>query len=43
MPETVTPDTSEIAWHDWLTEAELIGPVRHEAFVPDGREVRALS
>lgn len=34
----VKPDPEEIAWHDWLTEPELVELVRHEAFVPDARE-----
>jgi isopentenyldiphosphate isomerase len=38
VTEPITPDPSEIAWHDWLTDAELTDLVRHEAFVPDGRE-----
>jgi isopentenyldiphosphate isomerase len=38
VTEEVTPDTSEIAWHEWLPEAELASLIRHRAFVPDGRE-----
>ncbi|GHE60843.1 NUDIX hydrolase [Streptomyces capitiformicae] len=38
VTEPVAPDSSEIAWHDWLTEAELVDVVRDRAFVPDARE-----
>ncbi|MEV1023213.1 NUDIX domain-containing protein [Streptomyces sp. NPDC050264] len=38
VTEPIKPDPDEIAWHDWLTEPELIDLVRHEAFVPDARE-----
>ncbi|UKY54282.1 NUDIX hydrolase [Streptomyces inhibens] len=38
VTEPVQPDPSEVAWHDWLTESELIDLVRHQAFVPDARE-----
>ncbi|KUL38006.1 NUDIX hydrolase [Streptomyces regalis] len=38
VTEPVQPDPSEIAWHDWLTESELIDLVRHQAFVSDARE-----
>ncbi|MEV6976190.1 NUDIX domain-containing protein [Kitasatospora sp. NPDC093806] len=34
----VTPDPAEIAWHAWLTGAELREAVRAESFVPDARE-----
>ncbi|MFJ8960547.1 NUDIX hydrolase [Lentzea sp. NPDC102401] len=34
----VRPDSSEIAWHDWLPESELVDLVRDQAFVPDARE-----
>lgn len=47
VTEPVEPDPSEIAWHDWLTEAELVDVVCDRAFVPDAREAfdryRALS
>ncbi|MFJ8933949.1 NUDIX hydrolase [Streptomyces sp. NPDC102364] len=33
-----TPDPAEIAWHAWLTDAELVDLVGHEKFVPDARE-----
>lgn len=35
---SVRPDPSEIAWHDWLTEPELVDLVRDQAFVPDARD-----
>jgi isopentenyldiphosphate isomerase len=38
VTEPVQPDPSEVAWHGWLTEAELAELVRHQAFVPDARE-----
>ncbi|MEV0274850.1 NUDIX domain-containing protein [Streptomyces sp. NPDC050610] len=38
VTEPVTPDPDEIAWHDWLTEPELVELVRSETFVPDARE-----
>ncbi|MFF3959852.1 hypothetical protein ACFYY1_42875 [Streptomyces sp. NPDC001890] len=28
----LTPDPTEIAWHDWLTETELATPMKHETF-----------
>lgn len=34
----IRPDTAEIAWYGWLTEAELLDAVRDAAFVPDARE-----
>lgn len=34
----VVPDHREIAWHGWLTEAELRDAVRQWRFVPDGQE-----
>ncbi|WP_189924364.1 NUDIX hydrolase [Kitasatospora xanthocidica] len=34
----VTPDPGEVAWHGWLTEAELREAVRRWRFVPDGQE-----
>ncbi|MEV5611003.1 NUDIX domain-containing protein [Streptomyces sp. NPDC052225] len=34
----LTPDPTEIAWHAWLTPAELTHLVQHENFVPDARE-----
>ncbi|MGW0710954.1 NUDIX domain-containing protein [Streptomyces sp. NPDC002643] len=36
--EAIRPDPSEIAWHDWVTEAGLGDLVRHPEFVPDARE-----
>lgn len=32
------PDPQEIAWHGWLTEAELRDAVQKWHFVPDGQE-----
>ena len=47
ITRSVRPDPSEVAWHDWLTEAELADLVHDQAFVPDAREAfdryRALS
>src|SRR4051812_5696775 len=34
----VRPDPVEVAWHDWVTAAELGELVRDEVFVPDARE-----
>lgn len=34
----VTPDPREVAWHGWLTEAELREAVRQWRFIPDGQE-----
>lgn len=34
----VAPDPSEIAWHTWLTEAELHRAVADRPFVPDSVE-----
>jgi 8-oxo-dGTP pyrophosphatase MutT (NUDIX family) len=34
----IDADPREIAWHGWLTEAELAVAVRMWAFVPDGQE-----
>lgn len=41
VAEPVVPDTAEIVWRDWLTEAELTELVRHPAFVPDARDAYA--
>jgi 8-oxo-dGTP pyrophosphatase MutT (NUDIX family) len=38
VTEPIRPDPSEIAWHDWLTEAELVDLARRPGFVPDARE-----
>lgn len=38
LTEPVRPDPSEVAWHDWLTEAELTDLVLDREFVPDARE-----
>lgn len=38
---SITPDTGEVAWHDWLTEAELESFARRPEFVPDAREALA--
>lgn len=32
----IAPDPSEIAWHGWVTEAELLEALRQRTFVPDG-------
>ncbi|MDQ0307319.1 8-oxo-dGTP pyrophosphatase MutT (NUDIX family) [Kitasatospora herbaricolor] len=34
----VAPQVEEVAWHDWLTEAELAARLTEWDFVPDGRE-----
>ncbi|MFF7995774.1 hypothetical protein ACFZDG_39140 [Kitasatospora xanthocidica] len=34
----MTPDPGEVAWHGWLTEAELREAVRQWRFIPDGQE-----
>ena len=34
----VAPQAEEVAWHDWLTDAELAGRLTEWDFVPDGRE-----
>ncbi|WP_198358153.1 NUDIX hydrolase [Streptomyces fildesensis] len=34
----VQPNPQEVAWFDWLTEAELEETVRRSEFVPDARE-----
>ncbi|MEU4096353.1 NUDIX domain-containing protein [Streptomyces sp. NPDC026673] len=38
VTEPLRPDPSEVAWHDWVTETELVDLVRHRTFVPDARE-----
>jgi 8-oxo-dGTP pyrophosphatase MutT (NUDIX family) len=38
ITQPITPDTSEVTWHAWLTEAELRDAIRSPAFVPDARE-----
>jgi 8-oxo-dGTP pyrophosphatase MutT (NUDIX family) len=38
IPGEVNPDSSEVAWHGWMTEAELRDAVRRSTFVPDGQE-----
>ncbi|MBV2156082.1 NUDIX hydrolase [Kitasatospora sp. SUK 42] len=34
----VDPQESEVAWHAWLTPAELAERLDRDTFVPDGRE-----
>ncbi|MFJ1706435.1 NUDIX hydrolase [Kitasatospora sp. NPDC088346] len=34
----VAPQVEEVAWHGWLTEAELTDRMAREEFVVDGRE-----
>ncbi|KJS60037.1 NUDIX hydrolase [Streptomyces rubellomurinus] len=34
----VSPQVSEVAWHDWITHAELAERLARDAFVPDGVE-----
>lgn len=38
ITEPLLPDSSEIAWHAWLTELELREVVDRWPFVPGGRE-----
>ncbi|MER6316198.1 hypothetical protein ABT237_20790 [Streptomyces sp. NPDC001581] len=38
IDESVAPDPSEIAWHDWLSESALREALRQWPFVPDCRE-----
>ncbi|MFD8736028.1 NUDIX hydrolase [Streptomyces sp. NPDC059618] len=38
VTEPLVPDRGEIAWRDWLTEAELCEVVDQWLFVPGGRE-----
>lgn len=37
-PAAVAPDPSEVAWHTWLTPAELRRAVAEKPFVPDSIE-----
>ncbi|MFE0674123.1 NUDIX hydrolase [Streptomyces sp. NPDC058867] len=34
-----TPDPSEVAWHGWLTDAELQQAMRQQPFTPDSHEI----
>ncbi|MEU7717053.1 NUDIX hydrolase [Streptomyces tibetensis] len=36
VPERLTPDPSEIAWHGWFSEAAFREVSRERLFVPDG-------
>ncbi|MEU9159901.1 NUDIX domain-containing protein [Streptomyces sp. NPDC048424] len=38
IEESVAPDPSEIAWHDWLPESALREVLQQWPFVPDCRE-----
>ncbi len=38
VAEPIRPDPAEMAWHTWVTDAELEALSRGPAFVPDGRE-----
>ncbi|MGW1521682.1 NUDIX hydrolase [Streptomyces sp. NPDC002287] len=38
VTDPVRPSAREVAWHEWVTGAELESLVRGEGFVPDGRE-----
>ncbi len=38
IEESVAPDPSEIAWHDWLSESALREVLQQWPFVPDGRD-----
>ena len=38
IPGEINPDPFEVAWHSWMTEAELRDAVRRSTFVPDGQE-----
>ncbi|MFE2303532.1 NUDIX hydrolase [Streptomyces sp. NPDC059445] len=39
VPDTVTADPDEIAWHDWLTEPDLGSALLEWSFTPDSHEV----
>ncbi|WP_345035308.1 NUDIX hydrolase [Streptomyces sannanensis] len=39
VTEDIVPDPAEIAWHAWLTEAELRDALQRWPFVPDGVDV----
>lgn len=39
IPDRVAPDPDEVAWHGWLTEAELHSALREWRFTPDSHEV----
>ncbi|MFF4274062.1 NUDIX domain-containing protein [Streptomyces sp. NPDC001536] len=39
LPEVVSPDPGEVAWHGWLTESELRRSLRQWAFTPDSQEI----
>lgn len=41
IEESVTPDPSEIAWHDWLSETTLRDVMQQWPFVPDCQEAFA--
>lgn len=34
----VSPEPKEVAWYDWITEAELEGAVKRWPFIPDGQD-----
>ncbi|MFE7382110.1 NUDIX hydrolase [Streptomyces zhihengii] len=34
----IQPNRQEVAWHDWLTEPELVDLVCQQEFVPDARD-----
>ncbi|MFJ6052248.1 NUDIX domain-containing protein [Streptomyces sp. NPDC092307] len=38
VPDTVTADPDEVAWHGWLTEPELRSALREWRFTPDSHE-----
>jgi 8-oxo-dGTP pyrophosphatase MutT (NUDIX family) len=38
VPDAVTPDPDEVAWHGWLTESELHSALLEWRFTPDSRE-----
>ncbi|MGW0182924.1 NUDIX hydrolase [Nocardia sp. NPDC003345] len=38
----ITPDPSEIAWHDWVPETRLPDLIRRHRFVPDSIEALSL-
>lgn len=39
VPDAVTPDPDEVAWHGWLTESELRSALSKWPFTPDSHEV----
>ncbi|MFD6938960.1 hypothetical protein ACFWAP_22760 [Streptomyces goshikiensis] len=38
MTQPIRPDPAEIAWHSWISDAELDAVSRRPEFVPDALE-----